>query len=149
MANLAIFSILSHLSPYGLEWRFCHILHHWSPLPILNPTNPQANPLILGLGAPYILYGLRDQLGKKGLRGNISSPNAKWTHLSLFLAKSPGDPKNLKLAIIDHSTQDCNHDLWESQRPPFTFIKGFPLKISETPGPTQWIQAFRNQVWCI
>ncbi|MBW0465441.1 hypothetical protein O181_005156 [Austropuccinia psidii MF-1] len=30
-----------------------------------------------------------------------------------------------------------------------TFIKGFPLKIRETPNPTQWIQVFKNQGWCV
>ncbi|MBW0513446.1 hypothetical protein O181_053161 [Austropuccinia psidii MF-1] len=27
-----------------------HILQHWPPWKILNPTNPQANTLVLGLG---------------------------------------------------------------------------------------------------
>ncbi|MBW0511913.1 hypothetical protein O181_051628 [Austropuccinia psidii MF-1] len=66
MGNLAIFSILCHLNPYGVEWPFGHIhssfpfrdpalnfppghiLHHWHPWPILNPTNPKANTLVLG-----------------------------------------------------------------------------------------------------
>ncbi|MBW0482719.1 hypothetical protein O181_022434 [Austropuccinia psidii MF-1] len=57
MANLSIFSILSHLNPHGMEWPPGHILHHWPPWPILNPTNPQANTSILGLGWTLSLPG--------------------------------------------------------------------------------------------
>ncbi|MBW0552376.1 hypothetical protein O181_092091 [Austropuccinia psidii MF-1] len=80
--------------------------------------------------------------GDKGI--GQQPPSHKWAHLRLSLAKPSRDPKWPKAARASNCLKDPTHANWpkawpleiiRGHQPPT--IRGFPLKIRDTPGTTQ------------
>ncbi|MBW0515628.1 hypothetical protein O181_055343 [Austropuccinia psidii MF-1] len=87
-------------------------------------------------------YGPWDPLGLNPMRSKGGKGAYQWAHLSTFLAKWPktpekhilaSNPRGPKMTIGEFSSQDFNHGLLQSPEAQVTFMKGFPLKIRETP----------------
>ncbi|MBW0553164.1 hypothetical protein O181_092879 [Austropuccinia psidii MF-1] len=61
--------------------------------------------------------------------------------------QKPQGPKRPEFPIIDHSTQDTNHGLWNAPEAPSHFQEGgFPSTSGKSLAQLKWIQACRNHV---
>ncbi|MBW0504634.1 hypothetical protein O181_044349 [Austropuccinia psidii MF-1] len=134
-----------------------HILNHWPPWPILNPTNPQANALILGLGCHL---AFKEPLPPLTLSSALGPPpliRGFWGLNAIFWPFRPPTASMVRgLWPIVCMPWDQLGPFWpnsnEAKRGHGGKSSGPTLawfwpKLPKTPKPSNWSKKPRHSIW--